>query len=49
MLAEAAEMNDEPWWQGSRLIPVGQEMAAILKGYVETGKRVLDEAAEAST
>jgi membrane protein required for colicin V production len=49
MLAEAADMNDEPWWKGSRLIPVGQEMASILKGYVETGKRALDEAAEAST
>jgi uncharacterized membrane protein required for colicin V production len=49
MLAEAADMNDEPWWRGSRLIPVGQEMASILKGYVETGLRVLDDAAEAST
>lgn len=49
MLAEAADMNDEPWWKGSRLIPVGQEMASILKGYVETGLRALDEAAEAST
>jgi membrane protein required for colicin V production len=49
MLAEAAEMNDEAWWRGSRLIPVGQEMASILKGYVETGLRVLDDAAEAST
>jgi membrane protein required for colicin V production len=49
MLAEAADMNDEPWWKGSRLIPIGQEMASILKGYVETGKQVLDEAAEAST
>lgn len=49
MLAEAAEMNDEDWWRGSRLIPVGQEMASILKGYVETGLRVLDDAAEAST
>lgn len=49
MLAEAADMHDEPWWKGSRLIPVGQEMASILKGYVETGRRVLDEAAEEST
>jgi membrane protein required for colicin V production len=49
MLAEAAEMNDEPWWKSSRLIPIGQEMASILKGYVDTGRRALDEAAEAST
>ena len=49
MLAEAAQMNDEPWWKSSRLIPVGQEMASVLQGYVETGRRVLDEAAEEST
>ena len=49
MLAEAAQMNDEPWWKSSRLIPIGQEMASVLQGYVETGRRVLDEAAEEST
>jgi membrane protein required for colicin V production len=49
MLAQAAQMGGEPWWKSSKLIPVGEEMAAVLRGYVETGRRALDEAAEAST
>ena len=48
MLADAANMRDEPWWKSSKLIPVGEEMASILRGYVETGRRVIDDAAEAS-
>jgi membrane protein required for colicin V production len=49
MLADAAGMRSEPWWNGSRLIPIGQEMAGILQGYVETGRRVVDEAAEVAS
>lgn len=48
MLADAARMNGEPWWKSSKLIPVGEEMASVLRGYVETGRRVMDEATEAS-
>jgi membrane protein required for colicin V production len=49
MLADAADMRGEPWWKSSRLIPVGQEMADVLRGYVETGRRVVEDATEAST
>ena len=49
MLADAAGMRSEPWWKSSRLIPIGQDMAEILRGYVETGRRVVDEAADMST
>jgi membrane protein required for colicin V production len=38
MLADAAGMDGEEWWIGSKLIPVGQEMAEVLRGYVETGR-----------
>ena len=48
MLADAAEMQDEPWWQQSKLIPVGVEMAAVLRGYVETGRQAIEDAAEAN-
>ena len=40
------EMQDEPWWKASRLMPVGVEMASVLRGYVETGRQVVDEVAE---
>jgi membrane protein required for colicin V production len=40
MLANAADMRSEPWWKASRLIPIGQEMASILQGYVETGRQL---------
>lgn len=49
MLAEAAHLQDEPWWKSSRLIRVGEEMATILRGYVETGRRAMDDAAAADT
>lgn len=48
MLAQAAHMEDEPWWKGSKLIPVGVEMASVLRGYVETGKQVVEDIAESS-
>jgi hypothetical protein len=34
-------LRDEPWWKGSKLIPLGDEMASVLEGYVETGRRVV--------
>jgi len=48
ILADAAEMQDEPWWQESRLMPLGVEMASVLRGYVETGMQVIEDAAEAN-
>ena len=49
MLADAAQLRGEEWWRSSKLIPVGEEMASILRGYVETGRRVVEDAAEANT
>ena len=49
MLAQAALMQDEPWWKESKLIPVGVEMASVLRGYVETGRQVVEDLAESST
>jgi membrane protein required for colicin V production len=46
MLAQAAEMQDEPWWKESKLVPLGVEMASVLRGYVETGLRVVDDVTE---
>ena len=49
MLAQAAEMQDEPWWKEARLIPVGIEMASVLRGYVETGRQVVEDVVESGT
>ena len=49
MLADAAQLRGEAWWKSSKLIPVGEEMASILRGYVETGRRAVEDATEAST
>jgi membrane protein required for colicin V production len=49
MLGDAAQLRGEEWWKSSKLIPVGEEMATILRGYVETGRRVVEDATEAST
>lgn len=43
MLAQAAEMRNEPWWKASKVMPVGEEMASILRGYVETGKQLVED------
>jgi membrane protein required for colicin V production len=43
MLGEAAELQGEDWWRGSKLMPVGQEMAGVLRGYVETGRKYVAE------
>lgn len=44
MLGQAAEMQSEPWWRESKLVPVGVEMAGVLRGYVETGRELVEEA-----
>jgi membrane protein required for colicin V production len=49
MLAQAAKMQDEPWWKESRLIPVGVEMATVLRGYVETGRKVVEDVVESGS
>jgi membrane protein required for colicin V production len=49
MLAQAAHMQQEPWWKESRLMPVGVEMASVLQGYVETGRRVVEDVTEPGT
>lgn len=48
MLAEAAELRGEDWWKASKLLPVGEEMSAVLRGYVETGRRAVADADEAN-
>ncbi len=43
MLAQAAELQSEAWWKASRLVPLGEEMATVLRGYVETGRELVRE------
>lgn len=43
MLGQAAELQDEPWWRESKLMPVAVEMASILRGYVETGRKYVSD------
>lgn len=43
MLAQASELQGEAWWRSSRLLPLGEEMATVLRGYVETGREFVQE------
>jgi membrane protein required for colicin V production len=43
MLAQAAGLKSEPWWKASRLLPAGEEMANVLRGYVETGREFVED------
>ena len=43
MLGQAAELDIEPWWRASRLLPLGENMADVLRGYVETGREIIEE------
>jgi hypothetical protein len=43
MLGQAAELNIEPWWRASRLLPLGENMADVLRGYVDTGREIIGE------
>jgi len=41
MLGQASDLRSESWWKNSRLMPAGEEMATVLRGYVETGREVV--------
>lgn len=43
MLGEAARLGEEPWWRQSKLMPVCGEMADVLAGFVETGRKYVSE------
>lgn len=43
MLGQAAELQDEPWWRESKLMPVAVQMATVLRGYVETGRKYVSD------
>jgi membrane protein required for colicin V production len=43
MLAQAAELDAEPWWRASRLLPIGENMADVLRGYVDAGREIIEE------
>jgi membrane protein required for colicin V production len=45
MMGQAAELEGEGWWQNSRLMRLGEEMAAVLRGYVETGNEFVNDKA----
>lgn len=49
MLADAARMQGESWWKESKLMPLGVEMASVLRGYVETGRQAVEDAAAVNT
>jgi len=42
MLGQAAKLEDEPWWTGSLLMPAAEEMAGVLRSYVETSRAVVE-------
>lgn len=43
MLGEAADLPSEAWWKESKLLPLGSEMAGVLRGYVETGRQAVED------
>jgi membrane protein required for colicin V production len=46
MLGQAARLTSEPWWKESKLMPAAEQMAGVLRSYVETGRDIVREAAE---
>jgi membrane protein required for colicin V production len=48
MLGEAARLDGERWWKEAKLLPAGREMAGVLRGYVETGRAVVEDTVEDS-
>lgn len=46
MLGQAARLSSEPWWKESKLMPAAEEMAGVLRSYVETGREMVRGAAE---
>ncbi len=43
MLGQAALLGGESWWRESKLLPLGEEMASVLRGYVETGMKYVSD------
>jgi membrane protein required for colicin V production len=37
MLGQAARLEDEAWWQQSRVMPWAEELAGVLRNYAESG------------
>jgi membrane protein required for colicin V production len=48
MLGQAARLTSEPWWKESKLMPAAEQMAGVLRSYVETGRDMVREAAEST-
>jgi len=48
MLGEAAELQKESWWSGSLLMPAAEEMAGVLRSYVETSRDVVEDVVQQS-
>jgi len=46
MLGQAADLESEPWWKKSTLMPAAEEMAGVLRSYVETGRGIVNDATE---
>ena len=46
MLGQAAELQHESWWSGSLLMPAAEEMAGVLRSYVETSRDAVEKAIE---
>lgn len=43
IVLELADLEQEPWWQGARLKPHADRVAAGIRYYVQLGSRYLDE------
>jgi membrane protein required for colicin V production len=44
MLGQAAQLQNESWWSGSLLMPAAEEMAGVLRSYVETSREAVEDA-----
>ena len=49
IVIELAGMDQDPWWQQSRLKPISERIAAGIRYYAELGSRMLAEQELAST
>ena len=43
MLGQAAQLASESWWRESRIMPLGEEMSSVLRGYVEAGRQLVEQ------
>jgi membrane protein required for colicin V production len=46
MLGQAAQLGSESWWRDSRVLPLGEEMSSVLRGFVEAGRQLVEEASQ---